>query len=77
MDERNKKARHTLRTISPVKARALLMDIGLPADEEQLVLMHDIEGKDLRFVADTLGMCERKAKTLHRSALCKIVDTIE
>ena len=76
MDERTKAVRHILRNGSPVKARAILEMVGLPDREYRLVLMHDIQDKDLCFVADTLGLCERQAKAVHHKALSKIADTI-
>ncbi|MBO5715593.1 MAG: hypothetical protein J6S23_04270 [Clostridia bacterium] len=76
MDERTKTVRHLLRHGSPVKARAILEQVGLPEREHLLVLMHDIQDKDLCFVADTIGICERQAKTIHKRALIKIADTI-
>ena len=76
MDERTKTVRKMLRHGSPVKARALLDEIGLPEREHMLVLMHDIQDKDLCFVADTMCICERQAKEIHKRALNKIADTI-
>ena len=76
MDERTKAVRNILRNGSPVKARAILDMVGLPEREHTLVLMHDIQNKDLLFVADTLGICERQAKLIHKKALNKIADTI-
>lgn len=76
MDERNKAVRNILRNGSPVKARAILEQVGLPEMEHTLVLMHDIQNKDLNFVADTLCVCERQAKLIHKKALSKIADTI-
>ena len=77
MDERTKVIRSVLRNGSPAKVKAFLLAVGLPDDEYTVVLMHDVEHKDLCFVADTIGVCERQAKKLHRSALLKILDTIE
>ena len=76
MDARNKAVRNILRHGSPVKARELLEMVGLPEREHRLILMHDIQDKDLNFVADTIGVCERQAKTIHQRALSKIADTI-
>ena len=77
MDERTKVIRSVLRNGSPAKVKAFLLAVGLPSDEHTVVLMHDVEHKDLCFVADAIGVCERQAKKLHRSALLKILDTIE
>lgn len=77
MDEKTKMMRSILRNGSPAKARSFLLAVGLPDNEYAIVLMHDVEHKDLGFVADTIGVCERQAKKLHRSALLKIIDTIE
>lgn len=77
MDKNTKEMRARLRNGSPAKAKALLLSVGLPDNEYAVVLMHDVEHKDLLFVADTIGVCERQAKKLHRSALLKIIDTIK
>lgn len=77
MDMRTKLMRYALRTGSPAKMKAFVLSVGLPENECAVVLMHDIEHKDLCFVADTIGVCERQAKALHRSALLKLIDTIE
>lgn len=77
MDERTKVIRSVLRNGSPAKVKSFLATVELPDNEYTVVLMHDIEHKDICFVADTIGVCERQAKKLHRSALLKILDTIE
>ena len=76
MDARTKAVRNLLRNGSPAKARALLESIGLPEREHNLVLWHDIQDKNLGYVADMLGVCERQAKTIHKEALNKIFDSI-
>ena len=77
MDVKTKLMRYALRTGSPAKMKAFVLSAGLPEDECTVVLMHDIEQKDLLYVADAIGVCERTAKALHRSALLKLIDTIE
>lgn len=76
MDAKTKAVRDMLRNGSPVKAKALLDSVGLPEREYKIILLHDIQDKDLNFVADTLGVCERQAKTIHREALNKIYDSL-
>lgn len=77
MDKKNRIARHFLREKSPAKMRELLDIVGLPEDEYTVVWMHDIQRKDLLYIADTIGLSERRVADLHRRALKKIVDTVE
>ena len=77
MDRKNRIARKFLQEKSPVKMREFLEMVGLPEDEYAVVLMHDIQRKDLLFIADTMGFSERRVAELHRRALKKIVDTVE
>lgn len=68
--------RTMLRNISPVKAKKLLEQCGLPDDEYVIILEHDIKQKSLVAVGDFLGMSYPTAKRKHKKALNKIYDTI-
>ena len=77
MDNKNRIARRFLQEKAPSKAKDLLDLVGLNEDEYSVVWMHDIRRKDLLYIADTMGLSERRVAELHRRALRKIVDTVE
>ena len=77
MDKKNRIARHYIRTKSPTKMREFLASADLPDDEFNVVWLHDVQKKDLLYIADTIGLSERRVAELHRSALRKIVDMVE
>ena len=77
MDKKNRIARSFIRSKSPAKIKEFLAAVDLPDDEYQIVILHDVQKKDLLFVADMIGLSERRVAELHRSALKKIVDTVE
>lgn len=77
MDKKNRIARHYLQEKSPAKVKDLLEMVGLNDDEYSVIWMHDIQRKDLLYIADTIGLSERRVAELHRRALRKIVDTVE
>ncbi len=77
MDKKNRIARHYIRSKSPAKMREFLQAADLPDDEFNVVWLHDVQKKDLLFIADTIGLSERRVAELHRSALRKIVDMVE
>lgn len=77
MDKKNRIARRYIREKSPAKMREFLELVDLPEDEYNVVWMHDVKRKDLLFIADSMGLSERRIADLHRRALKKIVDTVE
>ena len=77
MDKKNRIARPYIRTKSPAKMREFLASADLPDDEFNVVWLHDVQKKDLLYIADTIGLSERRVAELHRSALRKIVDMVE
>ena len=77
MDKKNRIARRYIREKSPAKMREFLELVDLPEDEYNVVWMHDVKRKDLLFIADSMGLSERRIADLHRRALRKIVDTVE
>lgn len=77
MDKKNRIARRYIREKSPAKMREFLELVDLPEDEYNVVWLHDVKRKDLLFIADSMGLSERRIADLHRRALKKIVDTVE
>lgn len=50
----------------------LINKATLSTDDKQILVLHYINGYDLRFIADRLGYSESTIKRRHRKALVKI-----
>ena len=50
----------------------LLDQVILSDEEKQILVLHYIKGKDLRFIGDMLGYSESTIKRKHKKALHKI-----
>lgn len=73
MDERNKNTRNKLKDISSVEdLKTLLEAVTLSDVEKQIIWMIYKEQKDIGYIADTLGICERAVKRKHKNSLIKI-----
>ena len=57
---------------SKVEFEEIIDSSTLSPDDKELMRMHYLDGKDFRFIGDTLGFSEATIKYRHRKALRKI-----
>ena len=51
---------------------SLINSATLSQTDKQLLILHYIDGKDFRFIGDTLGYSESTIKKKHRKILAKL-----
>ena len=69
--------RRKLKDISLVSDFEHLLNLCTLSEEDKDILrLHYIQGKDLRFIGDTLGYAERTIKARHKRALKKLSDAL-
>lgn len=67
------KTRRKIKDIATIKDFNELIDRStLSEDDKALMRMHYLQGKDFRYIGDTLGFSESTIKYRHRKALKKI-----
>lgn len=65
--------RRKLKSIYDVKTFKDLLDTCiLTEDERTIIELHYLKGKDLAYIADTLGFSESTVKRKHRNILSKL-----
>ena len=65
--------RKKLRGIASVSSfYSLINSATLSQTDKQLLILHYIDGKDFRFIGDTLGYSESTIKKKHRKILAKL-----
>lgn len=73
MNKRHNETRRKLKEIASVKEFESVLDrCTMTEDERQMMILHYIQGKDFRFIGDTLGFSESSIKRKHRKVLAKI-----
>lgn len=69
--------RRKLKDISLVSDFEHLLGLCTLSEEDKDILrLHYIQGKDFRFIGDTLGYAERTIKARHKRALKKLSDAL-
>lgn len=77
MTSKHIETRRLLKAIPTKKEFESILDQStLTPDDQILLRMHYLEGKDFRFIGDTLGFSESTIKYRHQKALRKIGDII-
>ena len=67
------KTRSKIRDIASISTFNELIDSCTLSDEDkELLRMHYLQGKDFRYIGDTLGFAESTIKKRHRKALQKL-----
>ena len=65
--------RRKIKGIASVSSFYSLIDnTVLTSTEKQILILHYIDGKDFRFIGDTLGYSESTIKKKHRKILAKL-----
>lgn len=77
MNEHNRAVRAMIRNMSPIKAKRILDEIGLPEREYQCILLHDIQQIPIDIVADRLHVSPKTATRIHRQSLKKVYDSVQ
>ena len=73
MSSKHIQTRHKIQEIPDVKSfNGLLNNSTLSDMDKQMLEMHYLQGKDFRYIGDTLGFSESTIKKRHKKALQKL-----
>lgn len=73
MSSKHIQTRHKIQEIPDIKSfNGLLNNSTLSDIDKQMLKMHYLQGKDFRYIGDTLGFSESTIKKRHKKALQKL-----
>lgn len=73
MSSEHVKTRNKIKDIASIKTFNDLIDSCVLSDEDkELLRLHYLQGKDFRYIGDTLGFSESTVKKRHKKALQKL-----
>lgn len=73
MSSEHIKTRNRIKQIADIRTFTDLLDACTLSDEDkEIVKLHYLQGKDFRYIGDTLGFSESTVKKRHRKILQKL-----
>lgn len=77
MNEENRKARSKLKEVETVKEYDdIISSVVLSGTEKEILRLHYVEQKDMRYIADEIGMAEITVVKKHAKILKKIAKVL-
>ena len=76
MDAKSNAIRHVLSHADPITAVKIVKTFDLLDEEEESIILHDIKGKSLVYIADKLCTSPETVKRRRRSGYLKMVDAL-